>query len=99
MAGDDPSDRCRDHRCAPIIDSTDGEVRRDPGGAVVSRLQRLRALLRLRFARRAAGVRLLWQHHWESVGGEDGTEKSGPADSGAGCLFWIPSGGKPTFLT
>ncbi len=70
-----------------IAAATDGEVRRDPGGAAVSRLQRLRALLRLRFARRAAGVRLLWQHHWESVGSEDGAEKLSSARACPGSIL------------
>ena len=51
------------------------------------RLQRLRALLRLRAARRAARVRLLWQHYRQPVGPEDRPEKSRIVDSGSDCFL------------
>src|SRR2546423_12595764 len=89
MAGDDRRNWGGDSDRSALDHSADSSTWSRRRGPDADWLQRLRALLRLRASRRAAGVRLLWQRHRQSVGSENSSEKSRAVDSGANCVLWI----------
>src|SRR5438067_94097 len=89
MAGDDRRNWRGDFDRSALDHSADRSTWSRRRGPNAHWLQRLRAVLRLRFARRGFGVRLLWQHHRQSVGFEDRPEKSRAVDSGDNCVLWI----------
>src|SRR5213593_579809 len=58
------------------------------GRHFINWFQHVRALLRLRVARRKAGVQLLWWNYREPVGSYYRAAKSRVADSRSYCFLW-----------
>ena len=66
-----------------------GANRRIVFGGAVSWFRVVRALLRLRVARRATRMWLFWWHHRQPARSENGAEKPGAACACPGCLVWL----------